>query len=508
MKVTSGGPSDVTAGENTFYLDEENSNEGVYSKLIECSKNEDEEIVCSSDEAPSTGIFINAAISNAVGDALINCSTKTTCEKLTGVSNKYYVNALDSGLIKCDGTDGCINVTANLSSTGYYIDESSLVETSKYSKLISCSTETTCISEDATEGYYIDTVTSTNIISCTKGTDNKVKCSSNTHGGSETTPKHFYDPNSKQVITCTAKCILEDKTVKGYFLNSASSGGKIIKCTADSTTPCSIIGTDPTAFDGIGTVKYVSSGSKVYLCVANTCGDNDIEEIKGSVDKYVSLTITTAGKFPGAAAGTIAVKIGKDGTAILLEDGGLPACVAGECSENVFCWDADNKMIQTLKTGETGTCDSITISSDGTTLYYASDYSAIEEDDIGTTTPAFAYYCETTSSCDLLKGTIKNDDNYVQCSGWKRDDCIVSTSVPTSCTNEKEGVWMTLSTKPALCFKADQTNGLELPEDSTTTYALISTSDIIPSLGIKDSDTKLIALTSTSAIVISETSKY
>jgi len=394
-------------------------------------------------------------------------------------SNKFYQ------LISCSEVDKVctsISITSSPSiNDGYYVNSGT-------DHLIQC-TSGECTDNPVNAdniGYYMDAGSDANIILCSQksGSSNEFSCVSNSHHNSADTNdinlKHYLDATSKRVITCNIyKCFLEDPAIKGYFINDGAdttSTKHIISCGDSSkSVPCTEID-DSSDTQIIGSIKYASSAAN--LCVTSEC--NQVIPADTN-DVYVSLKIDNDNKFPGAEAGEISVKIGTDGTAILLEEmTGLQECTAETNSEicfdgaknGEFCLAKDNGIINIKKSVITdentssGTCNNITnedinsevtISDAGAYLIFVNAEGEIINAPTTSTLNVVAYQCTfigesspfTIKSCQRVKGYVIDGDNIIQCSGWRREGCTVTAKDNTStCTGEG-----TLSTDGStVCF--------------------------------------------------------
>lgn len=324
-------------------------------------------------------------------------------------------------LYTCNKAGICTSV--EMGSSGHYVNAADV------SILISCSTEN-CNTITALVGHYISAIKE-NIILCADYTP--IKCNSYVHGASSSNPKHYLDnTTSKQIITCTdSSCFKEDPLISGYFLNSALKADySVIKCVGDGSTGCSEIADSSLAtYNGVGTIRVDHSDTNILvtLCVSGDCSSTGVV-IESSDSEAIYRTITVeANKFPNVGtAKTISIKIGNDGSVILLEDTGLDDCIPGSCETGVYCLSSNK-----IQTGS-DTCSDITGSgADVTdTLYFKRDGTKIDTPDPSTSVPDMVYQCEFSGSvlqkCSLVKGyTITAGGKAVTCSGWKREACIV-----------------------------------------------------------------------------------
>jgi len=295
--------------------------------------------------------------------------------------------------------------------------------------------------------------------------------------------KYFFDEITKTVIYCKKSndCTLEDPTIKGYFINSGYEATKVgMKCTGGNTTLCSKV------------------------------SKNDLKYIITSGDKasYKTVYINSVNGFPGVdAVGNVNIKEGNDGSTILLEDTGLPACTStssgdvcfNNAHDNMYCIK-DKKIYKTSITSDEGgtirkSCQLLekgSETSDIITVYFDKLNKKVDRP-TQLTNYIIAYICSFKTDtglekCEFVKGYVMDNDKLIQCSGWKRDGCTVidkSTITPsedTSC-NEGEGKFQinkssdTLSN--VLCFK---TRGYAIP--SSVDYIAFQATGINPIYGV------------------------
>ncbi|OUM64188.1 hypothetical protein PIROE2DRAFT_60823 [Piromyces sp. E2] len=176
------------------------------------------------------GYFVNLSVSGTTKDAIINCKEANNLAKCVVEDAKigYYLHGDDTDkLIKCS-VSGCVEVS---------IDSSNL-------------------------GYYINATKKTDLINCA-GT--AVTCSSKVHKGTGTAQVHYLGAGGT-VITCTKEgCIEEDASIKGYFINAATTddSDKIIACSGTGATPC-VSGTAASGCAKAG--NFIIDGSNVSIC--------------------------------------------------------------------------------------------------------------------------------------------------------------------------------------------------------------------------------------------------
>jgi len=339
------------------------------------------------------------------------------------------------------------------------------------------------------------------------------------------------------VITCindVASCILEDPSIKGYFINSGSDDktNKIIKCYPGQSKTCLRVSNVSTCSKaGCIKVDIVDNPTSVTLCLTDSCNDDDNNRIvvtSNSQDVYKTINISTANDFPGSSSGSSSIKIGKDGSIILLEDTGLPDCVeAYVTSGNVACFDgalngqycihSDKKIYKTIiSDGETKSCTAITTSdvniiSDGKASILFNNFYEKVNTPTATTNYIMAYLCSfennALKSCEFAKGYIIDGTNYIQCNGWKREGCKVSalSSITGSACSEGEGI-LNNNESTGLCFND---RDIKLPSSVSTDYVAFTTSSLNPIYGFSYSEEtiKFLELTKTSSfssVIISD----
>lgn len=391
-------------------------------------------------------------------NALIYCSTKdtvSTCSVLDAHNGYYHPNGEEATdqLIKCDAS-GCTKET--IATEGYYINASSLDK----SKIILCAE------------------------------DSGIKCNSIDHKATTDSPFHIIDDetSSKRVITCLASegCYMEEK-VKGYFLNSDTTSGakKLITCDGSD---CTTTAADPTDYAGVGTLKVTNTG--VTMCIAVGCSGKGEMKIEASSAAPVYKTITLAADddFPGNSGGdtTISVRIGNDGSVLLLEDTGLTET----CATDIYCLDSSK-----IKYNDDAY---MTEAAEGTYVYYFNtENERIDPPTLpGNIPDIMAYECSydgtpEMESCTLVKGYVVDSRNAItiHCSGWKHEGCrVIST---TACVSGDEGK---LTSGRRICYN---TSKISLPtiddEEKSVDLALI-TSDINSYYGVAASEVLYLTL--------------
>ncbi|KAL6628793.1 hypothetical protein U3516DRAFT_657610 [Neocallimastix sp. 'constans'] len=185
------------------------------------------------------------------------------------------------------------------------------------------------------------------------------------------------------------------------------------------------------------------------------------------------------------------------------EESSLPLCDNSTCNVDSYC--IDGRVIKT-KISESSSCEAIRGTSSGiSAVYFDDNFKKIASADLSTKTPYLAYQCTFNSSlyratsCDLVKGTIIDGSNSVQCSGWKNNACNVKGLSSLAECSSGEGVLGKVSSSNAICFG---NKGFTLPTSSDrTTYALFQTADVNNIYGVGASQLIAVALTNKSATI-------
>ena len=342
----------------------------------------------------------------------------------------------------------------------------------------------------------------------------------------ETTPKYYLDEKTKTIISCPSgnkSCILEDPSINGYFINSGyeNNDKKIIQCQCNvnnSESPCEKLANSvKTSCDTAGCINVdnADNPTTVTLCLKDSCtGDGDTIVITGN-DKDVYKTITST-VFPGVVPGestSVSIKVGKDESVILLEDTSLPPCTddnvnsyTNACFTNAFDgqYCIYNKKIYKTEISEEGNASCSELTGSGkSVIYFDNAYGEVKNP--ATRNDIMAYICmygESESVCELVKGYIIKDNQYIQCNGWKREGCIVEamTSEENCINDSDEGKLKLLSNSKALCFGKEKN---EMPNFETIDidYIAFRTNDINTIYGINPEKIVFLSVTSDSIIV-------
>ena len=410
------------------------------------------------------------------GDTLVRCTNNVCTKQIPEVG--YYPEYSTNFVIKCD----------------YNSANPPVIQ---------------CALEAGVEGYYVDNSSTQNIIKC-ESVNGVKKCTNPAHGAkNDNTIKHFIEAkpiesaNSSHisVITCTIeKCVIEDRSLKGYFVNSGSDNNTnpVIKC---SGTTCSL---DPgvTTASNIGDIlvtKDTPTGAIITLSLCldgSSCtGDKAVNfKIGNSADQYVTLKKDN-NSFPGVGSKDISVKIGKDGSAILLEDAGLTVC-GTTCKNGVYCLINSGNKIQTAKSATDSTCADVPTTA--TLLLLDKENKNISNPSTNSVI-SMAYKCKfddnSVPSCKLVKGYIKSGTTIIQCTGWKRETCHIVESTTTA---EKNGG---LDSNNKINFIK---HTITLPTDDSTNYIAMKTTTINTIYGLDAEQYIFLALNKEGAIVSEE----
>lgn len=375
------------------------------------------------------------------------------------------------------------------------------------SKLLKCNgniESTSKYTVVSTAGYYLNPGTDSNaavgtlpLIECKDAGGNNIKCEAK---AATAVNDHYLDADTGRVITCptTTSCFLEDATIKGYFRNSeiadgATTGNNIIKCTG--SIPCTkVTGTaNPTKIGNLKVVVESGVSTTLSFCAEASC-NNPVA--LGTV-AYKTITVSADNDFPGAKGGkTYSIKVGNDGTVIMLELAAkLPEC--GEtCTKDYYCYDSSKKIVKT-KEDDGEDCVAITNGSAATTtVFFDSDYKKVVSLATGNNPNTMTYICTFTSSggsfpatlCEHLRGYSIGDTDYIQCSGWKKEGCN-SASLPVGdCQVGDEG---NIDKDKEICFGA---SGISLPSSGSSTIAF-NAADINVVYGLSKNEVGFMTMT-------------
>eukprot|EP00833_Pecoramyces_ruminatium_P006858 jgi/Orpsp1_1/1180890/evm.model.c7180000075024.2 len=418
------------------------------------------------------GYQINPATIGSMEKALINCSIAKSISSCSAVNaqNGYYLGGTDSPstkpntLIKCEEGEGCTFIA----------------------------------NADITNTYYIYALDKTKLIKC--GED----CEIIDHNGKANAPTYFANDDTTMFSCTNNGCVLEDPEIKGYFLNGAGTSEKsLIVCDGSGCGEVADSGYE--SYSGVGSVKVSSDGVSVCIAVGcNGAGEVKIEN-SNSAPIYKTLKVP-ASTFPGVNdPGSISVKIGNDGSVLLLEELTLSTSTTVEYNFN----DGKVKHYDGISNND------MTEAEAGTYIYFFNfENKKVSAPISGSLANIMAYQCvfvETDNEvddehhlqvvldhCTQVKGyaTIQNSSSIVQCSGWRREGCSIISQ--KACTAEDEGK---LGTGKKLCFG---TEAYSLPAVTETKpkYLAFRSDNINTNYGMDASKIIYLRLTPTSAIAI------
>lgn len=333
-------------------------------------------------------------------------------------------------------------------------------------------------------------------------------CTRINHSGTNSAPKYYVNnSNDKKLITCNdSGCGISEVVVKGYFLNaSGASGKKLIKC--DGTDCVEEADTFYASLDSVG--KLMVSDSSVSLCVATGCSGEGVESVGySSADVYKTISVMGDGDFVGTetANNPYTIKIGKDGSVILLEElTGLPTTQGS--AGTYFSDPADKNKIKDSNNKD------ISSEEAGSKIYYFNPVTNQMVENIpttGTIPDVIAYQCTflltddedaqdnrvvVLDACHWIRGFAVDGTRTVQCSGWKHEGCTISSSLKP-CEDGDEG---RLGSGKKLCFGKST---LDIPKaGAEDTRVVLYSSEINPSYGKAASQIISLSLSSNSVLV-------
>lgn len=261
-----------------------------------------------------------------------------------------------------------------------------------------------------------------------------------------------------------------------------------------------------------------------------------IEAASTTTPTFTKVTLAATSDFPGATTTDtpIPVKVGSDGTAILLEKPTdvLPACgnsrvpdSSAACTVNSATVSYCIKENKIYKSNEDSSgnksCNALVPSDINTsyteagsyTIYFDAEGQVVTPTDDGKNTPNIAAYlctfsdATTLTSCTLVSGgfVIDSKDIVTQCSGWRREGCTVTKAASLSAC--AEGHVLTIGKDKKVCFGSE---GDALANYATTSVNVtIAPTTADTNFGIMAEDIEFIALTSNSVLITNTTSgKY
>jgi len=422
-------------------------------------------------------VYEDATVSDADNGQIFSCSSNGCVQ----YKSNYHLFS-NTNLYGCDSDGTCSDQTIK---AGYYLSGPPTVSGSitTFPNLIKCtgSTASDCSTlSPITVGFFLDA--NNKLIQCTTTSSCQIMADA---GANET--KYYIDAiTAGNLITCTSASCTSAKAIEGYYINAGESG-TIIKCTGSACTKASI----ETSCSKAGPIM---TGLK--LCIGGTESKTISATAAATTTyQYLTLNLAAATDFPGGSQGKITVRLGSEGSAILLKDGGLPSCndnTGDTCFtgaiENQYCIYSDNKI---YKQGSS----SCAVESISNIKYFKDDY---KEASIGTDDALTAYQCES-DTCQVVKGYVVVSSNIVQCSGWKGVPCVkTADSSLTACAANDNGK---MGTDKKLCFSENES--VTLPASGTTEYLAFELTKTSELYGKNEGDVVVLSLSATQAIVTS-----
>jgi len=413
--------------------------------------------------------------------AFVFTCDNTKCTRYIS-SNYLGVSGTDKYLYTCDDAGVCTSTNA-ITTVGYYL--SGPVGTDNtYSSMIKCTDTTSSNCSDITsppDGFYPSSVATIILIKCESG-----KCKDYTSSLPSSGTSYFKDASiTTNIFKCNGQTSCTSiEGSKGYYINKGDNNS-IIKCNGscnaeDAKSSCSTAG------------QVIGVNSTIKLCI--TASESKEIPTSATDDSYEIITIAKDNDFPGGKKkGENIIKIGKDGSAILIEKVSLPTCKATSGSvtcfdnagDNAFCIK-DGKLYKT--TVSTPTCAEESLSA--VTKYFNSDYKVGALSAAGDTA-AMAYECKT-DECNFVKGYVSIDTSNIRCNGWT-EGCEVITA-GSACSANDEG---SLISGKKLCFGTTEYTLPTGADEETIAFELSQTSGIY---GGKKGDIIILNTSATKAV--------
>ena len=401
------------------------------------------------------------AKTDSSGAFVFTCD-KTKCTRYIS-SNYLGVNGVNKYLYKCADTGVC--TSTDTTADGYYLSGPTTVvgTDNTYSSMIKCTDTTSSNCSDITspsDGFYLSAdTTSIKLIKCESGI-----CKDYTSSLTASGTSYFKDGSTTtNIIKCNGNTSCTSiEGSKGYYINSDKSNS-IIKCNGtcnveDAKSSCSISG------------QVI--GPTIKLCI--TASESKEISTSATNDSYEIITIAKDNDFPGGKKkGENIIKIGKDGSALLIEKVSLPTCKATTGSvkcfnnavNNAICIK-DGKLYKTTVGTGTDACAAETLS--GSIKYFKSDYT---EGTLSATgdTAAMAYEC-TTTECNFVRGYVSIGTPNIRCNGWTEGCEVITAGLACSANDEGSLISRKLcfgtteytlpSSEEKIAFELSQTSGI------------------------------------------------
>ena len=350
------------------------------------------------------------------------------------------------------------------------INNNVMVKTNDYSAVL--------VTEAVASGDYYANSGSVYLKDSNKGKDALITCTGTTKFSEcsvvDISSKDGYEINSGSdndkypLIYCTNKSCSTIEAETGYYLKANVDNNKVVGCVRGDA--CQLIAKVDTCTENIGKVLY--SDPKYYVCTSGS--DSGTLEISTKSTIEVSTTISSvgSGNFPSITSqSTIKVKVGKNGSAVLLENiDGLPPCKADSIDPNAgtgclnnnddslvkSCIHTDNKIFITSGSK----CNVITGTSVSDVAFFDDTGAKVDAPSESSSTLR-AYRCKFTKNaqngkfetpvCEVARGYIISTKTVTHCSGWKGYGCTVET-LPTGTSCKGNTVEGKLISATKLCF--------------------------------------------------------
>jgi len=425
----------------------------------------------------SSGKFVDATIGSDSGQ-IFSC-TNTGCTQYKSTYH-YFSDGENPKLYGCDSTGRCTDKTSNISEGCYLIG---VPVNGKFSSIVCTNDDGNGYEEQENpSGFYLDASTSTNtIIKCSENL-----CQSFNSNAATNEIKYYIDAATVgNLIICTSTSCTSSVASNGYYVDAGNSG-KFIKCNGGECSEA----TTETSCDKAGPVL---SGLK--LCIAASTPKSITTKASAPTYEFLTLVLTTDNDFPGGSAGKITIRIGSEGSIVMLEDGGLVGCIdnpQAECFDGSttgqFCIATDTLY----KQSSASACTAVSITED-VFKYFKNDNKAAT---VGTDTISTLYQCKKDEGCSLAKGYVINSSNVVQCSGWKDVPCTTTplTSL-TTCANNDNGK---MGKDKKLCFSKNYSVALPSTGTEYLAFELTKTSEFY---GKDEGEVVILSVSSKQAIV-------
>jgi len=295
--------SKASSSSSKYYIDASSPNQ-----IITCSYNStSKKIICTSGESHATASTMTYFIDSGISGNIIECTT-STCTSKTPKAGYYITGNSEYPLIQCSNSStqiNCNTVSKNNIKQAYYLEGSSTSDSKKYSKVIYCSSATSCsVITTTVKGYYIEGSSTSNAQLIYSDGSNYSLISTINVGyyldGSSSTNGSDYT----QVIYCSSSSVCSTIKTKyiGYYIDGSSATSSSKKRATTTSTYSKLIVCDGTKYTSVTTTNHVGyylDGSsttnntkykKVIYCSSATSCTQITTTIKGY---YIDGTSTT-----------------------------------------------------------------------------------------------------------------------------------------------------------------------------------------------------------------------